>query len=81
MELFSPVFLIIDSVWYGTGTRVEKKTFFWIHILVLDFANPNQLMSPKYLCRLLFDILPLLIADGGTLAAQHLPRPGGTVQE
>jgi len=44
-------------------------------------ANPNPLMSPKYLCRLLFDILPLLIADGGALAAQHLPRPGGTVQE
>jgi hypothetical protein len=50
--------------------RDSEKTF-----------NPNQLMSPKYLCRFLFDILSLLIADGGALAAQHLPRPGGTVQE
>jgi hypothetical protein len=45
-----------------------------------NLVHPIEVTS-HYLCRLLFDILPLLIADGGALAAQHLPRPGGTVQE
>jgi hypothetical protein len=40
----STVILLIGIVWYRYSRR--KKTLLWIHILISDFANPNQLMSP-----------------------------------